>query len=222
MGMEILLCIIIGYFIGCINPSYFIGRFKGVDIKKSGSGNAGASNALILFGKMYGIFCTVFDFMKAWFAIWLAEKIFTHFEYAFAITAVSVILGHIFPFYMRFRGGKGLACFGGMVLNYDWKVFCIMLAGAVVIVLVTNYICFVPMTAALVFPLIYGIQMNDLIGALLFLAPAAVILIKHTENLKRIKNGTEFRFSYLWNKHRELVRTNVINDDATEEQSYIN
>lgn len=221
--MEVLVCIIIGYFIGCINPSYFIGRFKGVDIKKNGSGNAGASNALILFGKLYGAFCVFFDFTKAWFALWLAQKIFAQFEYAFAITAVSVILGHIFPFYMRFRGGKGLACFGGMVLNYDWKVFCIMLAGAVVIVLVTNYICFVPMTAAVVFPLVYGIQRSDLIGALLFLAPAAVILIKHVENLKRIKSGAEFRFSFLWNRQRELVRMNIVTDDTAEEQqSYTN
>lgn len=211
--MELLYCILIGYFIGCINPSFFLGKLRGVDIKKSGSGNAGASNALILFGKLTGVFCALFDIFKAWFAVWISAKLFETYVYTFVVTSVSAILGHIFPFYMRFRGGKGLACFGGMVLYYDWRVFLIMLACAVVFVLIVNYICFVPITASLVFPVIYGLQSNDTVGALILLIPAAVILFKHIENLKRIAAGTEFRVSFLWNKQKELDRLNLKEDE---------
>ncbi len=219
IDMELLFCILIGYFIGALNPSFFIGKLNGVDIKKTGSGNAGASNALILFGKLTGAFCAVFDIFKAWFAIFLARRLFADFEYAFVISAVSVILGHIFPFYMKFRGGKGLACLGGMILNYDWRLFFIMLGGAIVVVFITNYICFVPMAASLAFPIIYGIKELDFIGTLLLLIPFVVILIKHSENIRRIMNGTEFRFSYLWNKEKEYERTNHSPDELIKERT---
>ncbi len=212
--MEILFCILIGYFIGCINPSYIIGKLKGVDVKKSGSGNAGASNALILFGKVFGAFCALFDIFKAWFATWLSVKLFADETYlAFSVSAAAVILGHIFPFYTKFRGGKGLACLGGVILKYNPVIFLIMLAGALVLVFITNYICFVPMAASLVFPIIYGIRSNDIIGTLVLLVPFVVILIKHSENIKRIMKGTEFRFSYLWNKQKEYERMNITAED---------
>ncbi len=212
--MEIILCILIGYFIGCINPSYIIGKLKGVDVKKSGSGNAGASNALILFGKLLGLFCALFDIFKAWFATLLCERLFgEELSVAFALSAVAVILGHIFPFYTKFRGGKGLACLGGVILRYNPVIFLIMLAGALVLVFITNYICFVPMAASLVFPIIYAFKSDDIIGTLLLLIPFVVILIKHSENIRRIMNGTEFRFSYLWNKQKEYERMNITAED---------
>ncbi len=208
--MEILFCILIGYFIGCINPSYIIGKLKGIDVKKSGSGNAGASNALILFGKLFGAFCALFDIFKAWFATLLCVELFEdELPVAFAVSAAAVILGHIFPFYTKFRGGKGLACLGGVILKYNPVIFLILLAGALVVVFITNYICFVPMTASLAFTIIYGIQRDDFVGTLILLIPFVVILIKHSENIRRIMKGTEFRFSYLWNKQKEYERMNI-------------
>lgn len=208
--MEILFCILIGYFIGCINPAYILGKVMGKDVKNNGSGNAGASNALILFGKFVGVFCALFDIFKAWGAIELAEYLFSDtFDYAFSVTAVAAILGHIFPFYIRFSGGKGLASFGGMVLSFSPLVFLVMFSSAIVMVLLVNYICFVPMVASVVFPVIYGVMRRDLIGALILCIPIAVIFIKHKENIKRIANGTEFRISYLWNKNKELERVNL-------------
>ena len=67
--MEYLYCVLIGYFVGCFNPSYILGRIKGVDVKKKGSGNAGASNALMLFGKLMGVICALIDIFKTFFAI---------------------------------------------------------------------------------------------------------------------------------------------------------
>ena len=201
-----LICIVMGYAIGAINPAFFIAKLHGVDIKKSGSKNAGASNTLILFGKLQGIFCALFDIAKAFFVVRLAQYIFPELIWAFAVTSVACIFGHVFPFYMNFKGGKGLACLGGMILSYDWRVFLVLLAAELAIVLLTDYICFVPITASLVFPIIYGFMRKDLVGAMILGISTLLMLYKHRENLDRIKSGTEAHFSLLWNKEREIDR----------------
>ncbi|MBQ9749128.1 MAG: glycerol-3-phosphate 1-O-acyltransferase PlsY [Clostridia bacterium] len=204
--MDFLYCILIGYFIGTVNPSYIIAKIHGFDIREKGSRNAGASNAVILLGKTIGILCALFDIAKTFFAIWLSQKLMPDFALAFSVTAVACSLGHIFPFYMKFKGGKGLACLGGMILAFDWRVFLIMLAIEIVVVLVSDYLCIVPLTASVVFPIVYGIMEKNLWGALMLLVITAVIFYKHKNNLQRIKNGTEMHFSFLWNKDKEIER----------------
>ena len=212
--MEILVCILIGYLIGAFSPSYLIGLMSGYDIRKKGSGNAGASNVIILKGKAVGAFCAILDIAKACFAIWITGKMFPYFEYAFPITGTSCILGHIFPFYMKFRGGKGLACLGGVILMTDVRLFLIMLSIELVVVLIVNYICVVPMSASVAYAAIYGVTNQDALAGFIFLVAAVVICIKHIENLQRIKNGTEVHFSYLWNKEKEIER--IKENGATE------
>lgn len=207
--MKYVLCILIGYLIGAINPSYIIGKIRGIDIRQKGSKNAGASNALILFGKVLGIGCALFDIAKATFAIWLCGKLFPELTYSFAVTGVACILGHVFPFYMDFKGGKGLACLGGMILAFDCRVFLIMLAAEIIVAIVTDYICFVPLTASAVFPIVYGIMRQDARGALIIWLILPLMIYKHKENLKRIKQKTEMPFSFLWNKDKALAKTNI-------------
>ena len=207
--MKYVLCIFIGYLMGAINPSYIIAKIRGFDIREKGSGNAGASNALIIFGKVVGVVCALFDIAKATFAIWLCGKLFPELTYSFAVTGVACILGHVFPFYMEFRGGKGLACLGGMILAFDWRVFLILLAAEIVVAVATDYICFVPLTASAVFPIVYGIMRQDARGALIISLILPLMIYKHKENLKRIKQKTEMPFSFLWNKDKALAKTNI-------------
>lgn len=207
--MKYVFCIFIGYLIGTINPSYIIARLRGVDIREKGSKNAGASNALILFGKAIGIGCALFDIAKATFSIWLCGKLFPELAYSLAVTGVACIFGHVFPFYMKFKGGKGLACLGGMVLAFDWRVLLIMLAVEIVVAIVTDYICFVPLTASVIFPIVYGIMRQDAWGALIIAIIIPLMFYKHKENLKRIKQKTEMPFSFLWNKDKALAKTNL-------------
>lgn len=219
--MNYLYCSLIGYLIGSINPSFFLGKTRGVDIRSKGSGNAGASNVIILFGKMLGAFCATFDVLKAFFAVLLASALFPDTAHSFAITGAFCIIGHVFPFYMRFRGGKGLACLGGIVLAFDLRVFAVMLTLAVIVAFVTDYICFVPITASAAFPVVYGIITRDVTGALMLSVTAVIMFYKHIENLKRIRNGTEMHFSYLWNKDAELERIQKsanANDETMEER----
>ena len=209
--MNYLYCILIGYAFGAINPSYLIAKACGFDIRKRGSGNAGASNVLILFGKSLGISCALFDIAKATAAIHLSVLLFSDTPYVFSVTAVAAVIGHIFPFYMRFRGGKGLACLGGAILAFDWRVFLIMLAAEAIFAVAVNYICFVPLTACLIFPVVFGIMRADLWGALILALMIPIFFYKHFENFVRIKNGTEARLSFLWNKTGELERMNIPN-----------
>ncbi|MDD5901432.1 MAG: glycerol-3-phosphate acyltransferase [Lachnospiraceae bacterium] len=212
--MEILACMLIGYLFGAFSPSYILGAISGFDIRKRGSGNAGASNVILVLGKAAGAVCALLDIAKACLAVWITGKLFPEFTYAFPITAASCILGHIFPFYMKFRGGKGLACLGGVVLMTDVRLFLVMISVELVVVLIVNYLCVVPMSASVIYAVIYGVMTHELVSACIFLLVAVVMCFKHTDNLRRIKSGTEVHFSYLWNKEKEIAR--IKENGATE------
>lgn len=208
--MEYLYSALMGYFVGCFNPSYIVARCNGVNIKKSGSGNAGASNVVILFGKALGVICALADIFKAFFVILLARHFFPGFTQALAVSGSFCIIGHIFPFYMKFKGGKGLACLGGMILAFDWRIFLIMLGCEIMFVLIVDYICFVPMSASVIFTVIYGMITKDWVGTVVLSAVALVILCKHFENIKRIFEGREAHFSFLWKKEEKERMKNHI------------
>lgn len=231
MALKIILCALFGYALGTINPAYIIGRLRGFDIRKKGSRNAGASNALITMGKWVGIFSAVFDICKATAAYWLAPLIFQDIPYAAAIAGAAVILGHIFPFYMGFRGGKGTACLGGLLIAIDWRLFLIMLAIEAVVALVTDYICLVPITAAILIPPLYGFLGSDGLDWLLFAEggwvaaailslPMIAILFVHVTNIKRILRGTEMHLSFAWSKEKEKEIARVENNQKKWEQRH--
>lgn len=204
--MNYIICFILGYLVGTVNPSYFFALKKGFDIRKKGSGNAGASNAFITMGKSVGVLCIFLDILKAYGIIELSIYLFSDEPYAFVVTACACILGHIFPFYMKFRGGKGLACIGGALLAYSPLAFFIVLLVEAVIAFSIDYICVVPISASVVLPILYGIIERDIIGMLCLMSVGAIIIWRHKENLIRIKNGTELHLSFIWNKEKELER----------------
>ena len=203
--MAYLIGMLVGYGLGCINAAYFLARLQGFDIRDRGSKNAGASNVVITLGKAKGFLCAAFDIGKAALAVWLMAWLFPETN-TFAVTASACILGHIFPFYLGFRGGKGLACLGGAILAVDLRVCAALLVFEMVGVLVRRYICFDPITASAIFPLIYGFMYRDLWGTVLLAGVGLVIFFKHMVNIRRILQGRELRLSYLWNRDRETRR----------------
>lgn len=206
VAIKLFVSALIGYLIGGINPSYVIAKIKGFDIRKHGSGNAGASNAVITMGKKIGLISALFDILKAYAAVKLSVYLFAETALVGVFAGVSCILGHIFPFLMNFRGGKGLACLGGVVLAFHPMVFLLLLAAEFILVLLVDYICIVPITASIAFPIIYNVMERDRIGALIYGIAAVVIVLKHVENLKRIRNGTEAHLSFLWRRKKEIER----------------
>ena len=215
--MKFIFAAVIGYLIGGINPAYIIAKIRGFDIRRHGSGNAGASNAVITMGKKVGIISALFDIIKAFLAVLLAEKIFAT-AVAGSVAGAACIIGHIFPIFMGFRGGKGLACLGGVILAYDPIVFLILLAIELILVLLVDYICIVPITASIIFPILYGFMTRDAIGIAMFSVASLVMLYKHIENLKRIRNGTEAHFSFLWKRNKEIERLQAETYDPAEEE----
>lgn len=200
------LCMILGYSIGALNPAFLIAKLKGFDIREKGSGNAGASNAVITMGKAVGLFIALFDIGKAWVAVNLARRFFPDLTYAAEFAGVFTILGHIFPAAMGFRGGKGLASLGGVVLAFNTKVFCFLFLGELILALILDYICVVPITASVIFPVVYYFITGQIFGTLLYALLAPLYLYKHLENLRRIRAGTEAKLSYLWSKDEEVQR----------------
>ena len=211
--MAIVISALFGYLIGGINPAYLIAKYKGFDIRKRGSGNAGASNAVITMGKKVGAISAILDIFKAYLAVTIAGVLFPNVSLAKVVMGISCILGHIFPIYMRFRGGKGLASLGGVILAFHPIVFVILLSVELIIVLIVDYICIVPITASVAFPFIYMSMTKDSIGAILYGLLAIVIFSKHIENLKRIRSGTEAHFSFLWRRKKEIERLGGNPDD---------
>lgn len=212
--VEILLTIILCYLVGSINSSYFLSKLHGYDIRKHGSGNAGASNVVIMMGKKAGLFVAIVDILKAYIVVSATLRLFDNSAVMGAIAGTSVILGHIFPFYMGFKGGKGLATLGGTILAADPRLFIILLTIAIIMAVVVNYICVVPMSMSIIFACIYGYTRKSLMSFLILMIAAVVMNCKHIENIRRIKAGTEARFSLLWNRKAEAERLGVPDDEG--------
>lgn len=220
--LMIISSILIGYLLGSINPSYIISKYKGFDIRTKGSGNAGASNALILLGKTTGVLCALFDIFKAYLSVKISTRLFPIFKIAGILSGTSCILGHMFPITMNFKGGKGLACLAGMCIAYDARLFLILLLIEFVIAFVTTYICFVATTGSTIFAIVMLIK-NGLLYSLIFSPVVISIWMKHRINFRRIRYGVEAKFEFLWNKkhEKERIQSNW-NKLTLEEKEYVN
>jgi len=204
--MNAILCAAMGYLLGSINPAYIFGKLRGFDIRARGSGNAGATNVTLIMGKAAGLLCALLDILKSFFAYRIARLLFPATAFVGVLAGCACILGHIFPVWMGFAGGKGLACIGGLILAYNGKLFLLLLALEIVLALVTNYICVMALSICIIFPVIYAVQTGDMIGTLLLLTLIPVVYYKHMPNIRRIIAGKEARVSWLWNAKAEEDR----------------
>ncbi len=194
MVQDIFLSGLLGYLLGCLNPSLLIAKFKKKDLRNEGTNNLGATNTFLLLGKWMGAIVLVFDVSKSYLSIRLADMLFPQYAFAGVVAGAFSIIGHMFPFYLRFYGGKGLACLGGVVLGLQWNVFFPILLIGLLLAVITNFTCAVPFSAATLFPIVYGISTESrFCFAVLFIACVCVI-IKHFENIGRVRNGTELPF----------------------------
>lgn len=218
----IIICILLGYLIGCINPSYIISRIKGFDIRTKGSGNAGASNAMMLLGKTVGVFCALFDILKAYISVRISTRMFPLFKLAGIIAGSSCILGHMFPITMEFKGGKGLACLAGVCISYDVRLFLLLFIIEVMIAFITSYICFIAPSGSSIFSIILLLN-EGILSAIIFMPVVVSIWRKHIINFKRIKYGVEAKLEYLWKKESEQnrIKTNW-NQLTLEEKTKLN
>lgn len=189
--MAYVIVVILSYLLGSSNMALYLSLLKGVNFRDKGSGNLGASNATILMGWKAGVLVGVHDIGKAFLAVLLARFIFPETAYIGAAAGVAAVIGHIFPFYLKFKGGKGFASFLGMTLGLNWKFALIVMAIVVLATFITDYIVSGTFTAIVIVPAYIGIADKSIIAAAIILIATAAILFKHFENIKRLLNGTE-------------------------------
>ena len=192
--MRYILVIILSYILGSSNMAKYIAAIKKVDLSAGGSGNPGASNAVILMGWGAGVLTAVHDIGKSALAVVLARLLFPDAPLIGAAAGVAAVLGHIFPFWMKFKGGKGFASYLGMTIALNWKFAIVVLLLVAVVTLITDYIVAATTNTIILVPIWMGLSAGSWVLFLILLLGSLVIAWKHRENYVRMYNGTEIRF----------------------------
>ena len=207
--MERIICILIGYIFGLFQTGYLLGKINNIDIRNQGSGNAGSTNALRVMGIKAGVITLLGDCLKCVLAIVTVRLLFqgTHPESLPLLSmyaGLGATLGHNFPCYLKFKGGKGIAVLGGLYLATSWWMTLTGIVVFVGLVLITRYVSAGSLCVSLLFAIeviVYG-QMGgfhmavpllyELYAVVIFLA--ALAWFRHRANIKRLLNGTENKF----------------------------
>ncbi len=178
--------ILVAYMVGSISTSLIVSKAKNKDLRAGGSKNLGASNTTLLMGWKYGVLVGLCDILKGTIVVLLARWIFPEYTYLPFCVATAAVLGHIFPFYLKGKGGKGFATYMGIILGLDWRFFLIIGISVILITIITDYLALGTFTTVVTFP-VWLFFMNPLKWAFLIpIIASLVIIIKHLENIKRM------------------------------------
>ena len=212
-----LICLLIGYAFGCFQTSYIYGRLHGIDIRNYGSGNAGTTNSLRVLGKKAGIIVLLCDMLKTGLAIILVRVLFREqygdILYLLAIyAAAGAVLGHVFPFYLKFKGGKGIACTAGLIVFFHPYLILPQAVSFLTIFFTTHYVSLGSLVteALLIAEMVifgqlgvFGMSqraLNELYIVTILLA--ALAFWGHRANIKRLIHKEE-RKTYLTKKEKD-------------------
>lgn len=209
--MERIICLAIGYMFGLLQTGYFYGKMQHVDIRKYGSGNAGTTNALRTLGWKAGVITFIGDCFKCVLAVLVVRAIYGADHEMISLLCMyagaGAVLGHNFPFYLNFKGGKGIAATAGLILSTNPVMFLIIAVVFAAIVLTTRYVSLGSIVIMIVFAievLVYGqnggfglsgANLYELYVVVLFLVGMAIY--RHRANIKRLLNGTENKFGVI-------------------------
>jgi glycerol-3-phosphate acyltransferase PlsY len=192
-----ILSISIAYLLGSIPFGYLLVRiFRNEDIRAQGSGNIGATNVARSGAKGLGLATLVLDAGKAYLAVMIAKHIAPGMYDVAVAAAVAAILGHVFPVWLKFRGGKGVASALGVFLALTWPSGVAILLVFLVVFALTRYVSLASIVGAATFPLFgfYFVRPWTQMVVFGFLFIPALIVVKHHENIRRLMSGTESRF----------------------------
>lgn len=200
--MDIILCLLTGYLLGSLSPAALLSKLKNKDLRMEGTRNLGATNVTMVLGKKYGAFVMLFDIIKSFAAVKLAQALFPVFAVSGLIAGAAAVAGHIYPFYLKFKGGKGLAAFGGYILAVDSLLFVFLFVFALALMLAVNYSAAMPISAAALFPVFYGIRTGGGAAVLIVTAICILIICKFWSNLVKAIRGEDIRV-------REYIRDHL-------------
>ena len=204
--VECAVMAVIAYLIGSINFSVILSKkMAGFDVREKGSGNAGTTNMLRSVGKKAAAITLICDILKGVISILIAMALGRMIEgtngaLLVQIAGVAVILGHTFPIFFKFKGGKGVATSLGVLIMSNWQIGLICLVFALILIILTQMVSVGSIAAAVLYPVLtlfipqnYIVPGNYLIYSIVL---AIIIIFNHRENVKRLLNGTENRISF--------------------------
>ncbi|MBN2284925.1 MAG: glycerol-3-phosphate acyltransferase [Tissierellales bacterium] len=204
--MTYIISALIGYLTGCFQTAYLLGRYlKKTDIRKLGTNNAGASNATIVFGWKYGIITALIDMGKTIIAVNIVAALYPDLQHLKFIAGIFCILGHIFPFYLHFKGGKGFASYVGLALAINWKIGLTMIILSFLVTVVTDYIVVSTLLSTALYPVYLYLEGEDFIVIGMMILLFFLIAFKHKENIKKILAGEERGLSTILKRSKKKV-----------------
>lgn len=196
--MTTLLPILLAYLLGSIPSALWIGKiFYNTDIRTQGSGNLGATNTFRTLGKKAGIVVTLLDILKGTAATLIPLYIATDIHPL--IFGVIAVLGHIYPVFAKFKGGKAVATSGGILLGYQWPLFLMAVAVLLIALKITKMVSLSSIILAVVFIIyttIYGVITGDYLFMIVIYILAIFIIFRHRANIARIRAGTEPKINW--------------------------
>jgi acyl phosphate:glycerol-3-phosphate acyltransferase len=199
--MTIAILIVIAYLLGSVPSAVWVSKWMyGIDIREHGSGNAGATNTFRILGKQAGSAVMIADMMKGFLAVKLS--IFSHYAWTSEpfvnlqiFLGLAAVIGHIFPIWAEFRGGKGIATLFGMILSIHPIVAISLVLVFVMMLMLTRYVSLSSIAASIAFPLlilfIFNAQAQELSYRLFAIATAFLVVLTHHKNISRLISGNE-------------------------------
>ena len=188
------------YCIGCISPSTIIARAKGIDIKREGSGNAGTTNALRVLGKKAAVITLAVDILKGVVSVLLGW--FAAGQIGAILCVLFVMLGHIWPVFLRFKGGKGIATSFGALIALDPVIALIEIVIVAIVTLVSKRMSAGSIAGLILLPVVAFVRMPGFLWVSVIMA--VIMLIKHRANIQRLINGSEPKLSFLDKKSKSM------------------
>ena len=189
---------VIAYLLGCLNAAYiYTWHIKRTDIRKHGSGNAGSTNVLRSFGLKSALPVFIFDVIKGVLAVRLAIWITSGYYLAIILSGVFVVLGHDWPIFLQYKGGKGVATSLGILFALNWKIALALFVIAVVIILLSKMVSLASLIGLIASPFAFKL-MGDPVEYVIICASIAIIgVFQHRHNIIRIIKGQENKVNLL-------------------------
>ncbi|MGA2270074.1 MAG: glycerol-3-phosphate 1-O-acyltransferase PlsY [Bryobacteraceae bacterium] len=196
--MMPILVLLVAYLLGAVPFGYLLVKWKtGADVRSAGSGNIGATNVLRTSGRASGIATLLLDIAKGYLAVWIAGRLTAHDWLWMSAAALTVMAGHAYPVSLRFKGGKAVASFVGSFLYLTPVALGAVLVVFVVVVAWTRYISMGSITMAATLPLAMWLIVHPPLPPIIAaIIAGAFIIYKHSNNIRRLRSGTEHVFGF--------------------------
>ena len=217
-----ILALVFAYLIGSVPTSVWLGKYyHGIDIREHGSGNAGATNTFRIFGKKLGITVLIIDILKGWIAVKLFYVLYESGQSVDELfnlkirLGICALLGHVFPIYVGFKGGKGVATLLGIILALNHEAALMSIGLFLIVFLITRYVSLSSILAGLFFPVVVMVISKTSQPAMVVFALmiSVAVVITHQKNIERLLSNKESRVKLFSKKTQPETKSEQLNSE---------